>query len=242
MRRPIASVGVSAVLAGVVILGLTASAPASVASGCQPPTAKTSSGSTTASTSSIPTTPVTTSPPTIPDPSGHPLNNNTVENCADGTAGARSKLQVAAAHGADGDPVNLAYAYAHDCSTGCQAVAAAYQVVLEDQNAKSQTPQNVALAVTYRCDHCGVFAYADQYVVDVPPGTHLSSTTQRQLAAIQREADRDVKTDLTFSDLDAKLRALARRLSTEVDNGLQAQHRRPTHEASNQHLKIDGKR
>jgi putative peptide zinc metalloprotease protein len=136
--------------------------------------------------------------------------------------------------------VNFAYAYAHDCNTGCQAVAVSFQVVLQDKNAKSQAPQNVALAINYQCHACGVFAYADQYVVDVPRGTRLPSMTRHQLDAIRRQADSDVRAQLPFSELDGRLHALATELATDVDAGLQNARVPEMHERSNEHHRQAG--
>jgi hypothetical protein len=140
------------------------------------------------------------------------------------------------------DPGNLAFAYAHDCSTGCVAIAAAFQVALIPQGASRQTPENVALAINYKCDHCGAFAYAYQYAVDVPRGTRLSPAARHQIAAIGREAAADVHASLTFAELDSRLQALAQRLKTAVDDGLAKQHVRETHRHSSHHLKEEGHR
>ncbi|MGH2869949.1 MAG: hypothetical protein ACRDNK_20575 [Solirubrobacteraceae bacterium] len=136
--------------------------------------------------------------------------------------------------------MNFAYAYAHDCNTGCEAVAVSFQVVLQDKNARSQAPQNVALAVNYQCHACGVFAYADQYVVDVPKDTRLPSVTRHQLDAIRRQADSDVHAQLTFSELDTRLHALANELATDVNAGLQKARVPETHKRSSEHHKQAG--
>jgi hypothetical protein len=247
MRRLAALFGLVVVFAVGATLGTAPAAPVSGQSTtCQRSSTTTTTTSTTTTTTttttptstSTTTTPTTTTTPapTIPQPQGHPLNNNTVENCSDGTIKSRSKLQVGRASGKQADPVNFAYAYAHDCSTGCQAVAAAFQVALIPEGTSTQAPQNVALAINYNCQHCGVFAYAYQYAVDVPAGTRLSRATLRQIAAIRREAAADVNANLTFVALDGKLRALAGELRTDVDNGLQKQHLTEKHKRSSQHL------
>jgi putative peptide zinc metalloprotease protein len=237
------------VLAGA--LGVVAGA-VPVASGegatqtCQSSTSSTQTSTTTSTTNSTPTTttpPATTTTPaaiTLPPPHGHPLNAVTIENCNDGTVKARSHLQVGVASPTNADPGNYAYAYAHDCSTGCEAIAAAFQVALIPQGASRQAPENVALAINYNCDHCGAFAYAYQYAVEVPRGTRLSSATWHQIAAIRREAAADIRANLTFVDLDSRLRALATRLKTDVDTGLTKQHVHETHRHSSQHLKQQG--
>jgi hypothetical protein len=218
---------------------------------CQPSTSttQTSTTTTTTTTSTTPTAttttpapPTTTTPAITLTPHGHPLNDVTVENCNDGTVKARSHLQVGVTSPATADPGNYAIAYAHDCSTGCVAIAVAFQVALVPQGAPQQTPHNVALAVNYKCDHCGAFAFAYQYAVNVPRGTRLSLSTRRQIAAIRREAAADVHASLTFVDLDGKLQFLALRLKAAVDAGLQKQHVHETHRRSRQDRRQEGHR
>lgn len=249
MRRVIALTGLAPVLIAGAILGSAPAAPASGDQTCPaaPPATTTSSTTPTTTSSTPPTTTSSTTttspappPPSIPQPTGHPLNNVTVENCVDGTSQVRSELQVRFVHGAQADPVNFAYAYSHGCSSGCQSIAAAFQVVLVEPPATTQTPENIGLAINYMCDHCGTFAYAYQYVVDVPSHTRLSSATELQIATIERQADADVHAELSFTALDAKLQDLAGQLRVAVDDGLQDSHARETHEHAAQHLRTSG--
>jgi hypothetical protein len=214
---------------------------------CQSSTSSTQTTTTTPTTTTTTTTTTPTTTTTTPaitlSPHGHPLNDVTVENCNDGTVKARSHLQVGRASPVNADPGNFAIAYAHDCSTtGCDAIAAAFQVALIPQRASRQVPENLALAINYKCSHCGAFAYAYQYAVDVPRGTRLPGTTRRQIAAIRREAAADVHASLTFPELDGKLQALAGRLKAAVDAGLQKQHVRETRRHVSHHLKEEGHR
>jgi hypothetical protein len=100
----------------------------------------------------------------------------------------------------------------------------------------------VALAINYNCNHCGAFAYAYQYAVDVPRGTRLSTATRRQIAAIRHEAAADVHAALTFRELDGRLQVLATQLRAAVDAGLTKQHVHETHRHSSRHLKEQGRR
>jgi hypothetical protein len=204
----------------------------------------TTTTTTTTPTTTTPTTntTTTTSPVTLPPPHGHPLNNVTVENCIDGTAKARSRLQVAVASPVNADPGNFAYAFAHDCSAGCVAIAIAFQVALIPQSASTQAPENVALAVNDNCNHCGAFAFAYQYAVDVPRGTRLSPSTRHEIAAIRRQAALAVWTSSTFVELDNELKALARQLRSDVDAGLQHQHVSESHRHATEHLRQEGHR
>ncbi len=151
---------------------------------------------------------------------GRPLNEVALENCQSGTEQIESKLRLARASGQQAQPTNLAYAYSHDCATGCTTIAVAYQVVLVDKDSPTQSPQNAAVAINQNCTGCRTFAFADQYAVDVPSGTRLPPATRRQIASIRRQADADVNAGLSFPDLDAQLKALATQLHQDVLDGL----------------------
>jgi hypothetical protein len=237
MRRGlITTLGLAAVLASG---GLAAWAPAATSNNACDSSSSTTSSSTTSMTSTTSTT--QTAPSfTPPEPQGSPVNNNTLENCQDATARKRSKLQVGTADATNAQPANYAVAYAHDCATGCQAIAAAFQVALVPKGARTQSPQNVALAVNLRCHHCAVFAYAYQYAVGVPTGTRLSGETRRQIASIARQARADVQANLTFPELDAELQTLASKLRATVDADLQKQHVTETHKHASHHVKEFG--
>ncbi|MDQ6777971.1 MAG: hypothetical protein M3071_17575 [Actinomycetota bacterium] len=228
--------GPIAVLALGALLGI---APAASGDGRALPCPQTTPAPQSTSTTTTPTS-TTPAPPVIPQPTGDPLNNVTVENCHDATVEADSSLQLASVHATNGQPSNFAYAYAHDCSTGCQAIAVAFQVALVADGATVQAPQNVALAINYQCNGCGVFAYAYQYVVDVPKGARLSSATLHQIAMIRQQAQADVAANLTFADLDTDLQALAAQLRSTVDQGLKNQNVPETDEHSSEHLKQSG--
>ena len=179
--------------------------------------------------------------PPSPDQLGHPLNYVLVTNCQPGAHQIDSRLQVRDAYGQHDQPTNLAYAYSNSCGTGCESVAVAYQVALVDENNTNQSPQNAAVAINDSCDGCATFAYADQYAVDVPPGTQLSPAVRRQLAQIGQEASQDAHADLPFSDLDSKLRALADQVKQVVDNGLQQENVAEHHPRQHQEERQTGR-
>jgi putative peptide zinc metalloprotease protein len=135
---------------------------------------------------------------------------------------------VARADGQRDQPTNLAYAYSHDCASGCESIAVAYQVVLVNNNSSSQAPQNAAVAINDNCSGCATFGYADQYAVDVPPGTHLSPRARSQLGQIAQQANQDIRAGMPFSELDSDLKSLAGQLQQDVDNDL-AQQNVPAH-------------
>jgi hypothetical protein len=202
---------------------------------CAPATTTTSTSTTTS------TTPSTPSPPPVQPPQGHPLNNVTVENCIGGTIQGRSKLQVGHTSGDTADPANFAYAYAHDCTPGCAAISAAFQVVLVPTGTPNQTPENIALAVNYNCNGCAVFAFADQYALNVAPGTRLSGETRQEIARIRREVAQDVANVTSFSTLDNQLKALATEEHNAVDTGLQQAHVPVFHRHSSEHVEEHGR-
>lgn len=165
--------------------------------------------------------------PPQPDQLGHPLNYVLAENCQSGTERLMSHLQVTTSSNQNDQPTNLAYAYSHGCASGCESIAVAYQVVLVDQQNSSQSPQNAAVAINDSCTGCATFAYADQYAVDVPPGTHLSDHARQELDQIEQQAKQDIRSGESFSDLDSQLKDLAAQLKQDVDNDLAHQNVTP---------------
>jgi hypothetical protein len=235
MRKLIAPLTLTIALGCGILLSSAVPAPASGAQGC--PTSTTGPTGQTGSTGT--TTGQSTSPP------AHPLNQVVIENCQGGTKEARSRLQVGAVDTSNAQPTNVAIAYSHDCASSCQSIAAAFQVVLVEQGARVQAPQNAAVAVNQNCTGCGAFAYAHQYALDVPEGTTLWAATRRQIAQIRRQAAADVRsadvhTYAGASDLDTKLKALASQLEADVNAGLRNEHVHATHRHSSQHTKESG--
>ncbi len=167
--------------------------------------------------------------PPQPNQLGRPLNYVLAENCQSGTQQLKSHLQLVTSDDQSDQPTNLAYAYSHDCASGCESIAVAYQVVLVDQQNSSQSPQNAAVAINNNCTGCATFAYADQYAVDVPPGTRLSPGARHELEQIAQQANQDIRAGLAFSDLSSKLDDLAAQLKQDVDNDL-AQRSVTTHD------------
>lgn len=162
-------------------------------------------------------------------PAAELTQNVIADNGNDGTIVVRSGLEADQAHGsAVGSPANVARANAHDCATGCQAIAAALQVALIPAGTTTQAPENLALATNVNCSHCGSFAYAYQYVVDVPRGAKLSAHVRAQIAGLRREVDQDVRLGLDYPTLDARLTGVAQRFRAAVDTDLADQHEAET--------------
>lgn len=97
---------------------------------------------------------------TAPPSSAGPTQNVIADNNHGGTVLALSGLGLSRAPAQNASPTNFARANAHDCASRCQAIAAAFQIVLVPAGATTQAPQNVALATNVNCNGCGSFAYA----------------------------------------------------------------------------------
>ncbi len=183
----------------------------------------------------------------LADPGGGLDQNVVADNSQGGTVLALSGLEAvrdhaggdAAAAQATGaaDPVNFARANAHDCATPCQAIAAAFQIVLVPTGTTVQAPQNVALATNVNCDHCGSFAFAYQYVVDVAHDVSLSGQARHRIAQLRQQAGQDVRAGLDYPTLDAKLHDLATQFRAVVDGDLAQQHVGEDHKHSFQNVK-----
>jgi hypothetical protein len=182
----------------------------------------------------------------LADPGGGLAQNVVADNSQGGTVLALSGLVAVRDGAADGsaakaasatDPSNFARANAHDCATPCQALAAAFQIVLVPAGTTVSAPQNVALATNVNCDHCGSFAYAYQYVVDVARDVSLSGHARHQIAQLRQQASQDVRAGLDYPTLDAKLHDLATQFRTVVDGDLAQQHVGEDHKHSFQSVK-----
>ncbi len=178
----------------------------------------------------------------LADPGGGLTQNEVADNSHGGTVVALSGLEAVRDHAVGGstttavDPVNFARANAHDCTTPCQAVAAAFQIVLVPAGITVQAPQNAALATNVNCDHCGSFAFADQYVVNVARDVSLSGSARHQIVQLRQEVSQDVRSGLDYPTLDAKLHDLATRFHAVVDSDLAQQH---VGEAHKHHLQTE---
>lgn len=160
-----------------------------------------------------------------------------VENTHDGSVLARSGLQVARSGALSASPNNAAIANAHDCATPCQAIAAAFQIVLVPQNAPIQSPKNAAVATNVNCSRCGAFAYAYQYIVTISKATTLDAAAHAQIVSLRQQADQDVHAGLDYPTLDSRLHQLAQAFRAAVDNGLVRQGVTETDKQSNQDVK-----
>src|SRR5581483_42149 len=165
------------------------------------------------------TCPQGTSGPPPPSQLGQPLTEVISQNCQSGTDVIGSKVQVVNASGQNSQPTDLAWAQSANCATGCTSIAAAFQVVLVNKNNQTQSPQNAAVAQNQNCTGCGAYAFADQFAVDVAPGTQLTPQARQQIDSIRHQVDSDVHANLPFAQLDSDLHDLATQLHQDVLNG-----------------------
>src|SRR3954464_13462022 len=159
----------------------------------------------------------------LPAVAGGPNNLVLSDATVDATGAATFDTHASMVTGATGtDEVtstNIARAVAHDC-TGCQAIAVAFQAVLVTGNPDTATPRNIAFAENQTCDGCASFAFAFQYVVSTGGPAHLSAQGNQQVAALRREVQQDLATDLTPADLNARLEDIGARFKAVVDNDI----------------------
>jgi hypothetical protein len=157
----------------------------------------------------------------LPAVAGGPNNIVASDATVDATGAATEVVHSSMVVGSTGtDEVtsaNVARAVAHDC-TGCQAIAVAFQAVLVTGNPHTVTPRNIAFAENQTCDGCASFAFAFQYVVSTNGPAHLSAQGNQQVAALRREVEQDLATDLTPADLNARLEDVGTRFKAVIDN------------------------
>ena len=152
-----------------------------------------------------------------------------VENRVDNRFRLRGRVDVAHVEGLTASPVNHAEAFA-SC-TDCQTFAVALQIALIRKDATTITPENVALAVNFRCLRCFTSARAMQYVfqVDDPDEvpervSDMVETMNAELRGIQLTrgisiAEANARIDAVvaqFNDLAASLNE--QRQDTDADN------------------------
>jgi hypothetical protein len=223
-------------------IGTTGTTGATGAKGATGATGTTGASGTTGNAGTTGTTGATGGPSpsiSLPSPLPHgPLAQNVIaQNAHAGTMLASSALEVVRADGRSAAPSNLAWSESHDCATPCQSITAAFQIVLVPNGATTQAPQNLSVAANVSCGHCGAFAYAYQYLVDVAHDEGLSAGAHRQIAALRQEADHDVRAGLAYATLDADLHQLASRFRAVIDTDLTQLHAGESHRQSFQTVK-----
>jgi putative peptide zinc metalloprotease protein len=128
-------------------------------------------------------------------------------NTKDGTTIFRVAFKIARVNQEIVDESNAAAAWA-SC-TECEALAAAFQIVLIFSDPEVVTPENIALAVNWECTACLAFASAYQWVLTTDGPVYFTAEGNRRLAEVRRRLHELTQLDLTLEQLIAELDALA---------------------------------
>ena len=104
-------------------------------------------------------------------------------NGTDGAAVARARVEYRVAANGVVDQENRAYTGA-SC-TGCQTLAAAFQIVLVTQDPTTFVPVNEAHAVNYECVQCVTWASAKQLLVQTGGPAELTRSGRNRMKALE---------------------------------------------------------
>jgi putative peptide zinc metalloprotease protein len=138
-------------------------------------------------------------------------------NTKDGTSIFRVAFKIARVNKEIVDNSNAAVAWA-SC-TDCQAIAAAFQIVLIFSDPDVVTPSNIALAVNWECEACVAFASAYQWVLTTDGPVHFTAEGNQLLADVRKRLHELAKMDeLTLEQLIAELETLADMIRTVLAN------------------------
>jgi putative peptide zinc metalloprotease protein len=129
-------------------------------------------------------------------------------NTKDGTSIFRVAFKIARVNKEIVDNSNAAAAWA-SC-TDCEAIAAAFQIVLIFSDPEVVTTSNIALAINWECTACVAFASAFQWVLTTDGPVHFTAEGNRALAEVRGRLHELAKMDeLTLEQLIAELESLA---------------------------------
>ena len=138
-------------------------------------------------------------------------------NTKDGTSIFRVAFKIARVNKEIVDNSNAAAAWA-SC-TDCQAIAAAFQIVLIFSDPDVVTPSNIALAVNWECEACVAFASAYQWVLTTDGPVHFTAEGNQLLADVRKRLHELAKMDeLMLEQLIAELETLADMIRTVLAN------------------------
>jgi putative peptide zinc metalloprotease protein len=138
-------------------------------------------------------------------------------NTKDGTSIFRVAFKIARVNKEIVDNSNAAAAWS-SC-TDCQAIAAAFQIVLIFSDPDVVTPSNIALAVNWECTACVAFASAYQWVLTTDGPVHFTPEGNQLLAEVRKRLHELAQMDeLTLEQLVAELEALAEIIRTVLAN------------------------
>jgi hypothetical protein len=167
---------------------------------------------------------------------GGPDNVVTTTATADDSTQDRAGVQVGFYGGDDLESTNLANADSHDC-TGCRSVAVAVQAVIATGDPSTVSPRNVAVASNENCTSCTTFAFAYQYVVTTDGPVHLTSAQRTDIDDLRAQFRDLADSDLSPTDLDARLHDLADQFRAEINQDVRASGQTPH---GHTHLREDG--
>jgi putative peptide zinc metalloprotease protein len=138
-------------------------------------------------------------------------------NTKDGTSIFRVAFKIARVNKEIVDNSNAAVAWS-SC-IDCQAIAAAFQIVLIFSDPDVVTPSNIALAVNWECEACVAFASAYQWVLTTDGPVHFTAEGNQLLAEVRQRLHELAKMEeLTLEQLVAELEALAEIIRTVLQN------------------------
>jgi hypothetical protein len=140
---------------------------------------------------------------------------------ADGSALARSGIQVAPAGGPTNDSTNLARAAAFDCN-GCRSVAAALQAVLLISDPSTVTSTNAAVATNQRCIGCTSYAFAYQYVVTADGPVYITTTGRKDIEGLRAEVAAVAASGGPVTEIDARLEQLKEEFRAVIDSEMRS--------------------
>jgi putative peptide zinc metalloprotease protein len=92
----------------------------------------------------------------------------------------------------------------------CEAIAAAFQIVLVFSNPSVVTPENLALALNVECTECLAFASAYQWVLGTDGPAGFTNEGKERLSEIKKQLHdlEDAAEDMTLEELIAALEAI----------------------------------
>jgi putative peptide zinc metalloprotease protein len=129
-------------------------------------------------------------------------------NTKDGTSLIRFAFKIVRVSRDVVDQSNAAVAAA-SCEE-CEAIAAAFQIVLVFSNPSVVTPQNLAIALNVECTECLAFASAYQWVLGTDGPAGFTKEGKERLADIKKHLHdlEDAAENMTLEELIAALEAI----------------------------------
>lgn len=137
-----------------------------------------------------------------------------LENYRDNSLLARARVAVAHAPGDTVTNQNVASSYA-SC-TDCRTVGAAIQVVIVEGRPTDFRPVNLGVALNENCLRCQTYAYARQVVLSAGTRVELSDNSEEAIEDVNEQAQRLVRSPMSFAAMTVELDNLKERLTRIV--------------------------